>query len=112
MRNAHRVVSFFAEVSRRNLSHGFTEKALRDQEPILTRYFDSLIQKLNENCTNGPVDLSKFFNFVTVDIIGDLTFGQSFDCLKNSALHVSNYTSVAQLELISSRFGCRICLIS
>lgn len=90
MRIAYQVVSRLAKSNRRNFSHGFTDKALRNQEPILTRYFDSLILKLKEHCANGPVDLSKFFNFVTVDIIGDLTFGQSFDCLENSALHVSN----------------------
>lgn len=78
-----------ADRDRRNVSHGFTEKALRDQEPILTRYFDLLIEKLHDKCTKGPVDLSFFFNLVTVDIVGDLTFGQSFECLETSALHVS-----------------------
>jgi cytochrome P450 len=86
---AQRALSPFVKINRRNFSHGFTDEALRDQEPILTKYFDSLIQKLRENCAKGPVDLSKFFNLVTVDIIGDLTFGQSFDCLENSAVHVS-----------------------
>jgi len=77
-----------ADSFRRNLAQGVTEKALRDQEPILTKYFDKLILKLHENCSKGPVDLSLYFNLVTVDIIGDLTFGQSFGCLENSALHV------------------------
>jgi hypothetical protein len=70
------------------MSHGVTEKALRDQQPILKKYFDELIRKLHEKCTNGPVDLSLYFNLVAVDIIGDLTFGQSFGCLETSALHV------------------------
>jgi len=81
---------FVTEIDRRNLSHAVTEKALRDQEPILRKYFDKLIQKLHENSIKGPVDLSLYFNLVAVDIIGDLTFGQSFDCLETSALHVSN----------------------
>jgi hypothetical protein len=63
---------------------------VRDQEPILTRYFDAFIQKLRENCVRGPVDLSLFFNLVTVDIIGDLTYGESFGCLDTSSLHVRN----------------------
>jgi hypothetical protein len=51
------------------------------------------MEKLKENSANGPVDLSFFFNLVTVDIIGDLTFGESFNCLQSSTLHVSNKNS-------------------
>jgi hypothetical protein len=47
------------------------------------------MEKLKENSANGPVDLSFFFNLVTVDIVGDLTFGESFNCLQSSTLHVS-----------------------
>ena len=97
---------------RRNLSHGVTEKALRDQEPILTKYFDKLIQKLHESCTKGSVDLSLYFNLVTVDIIGDLTFGQSFDCLETSALHVRILAHITVPLLTPSSLGYRICSIS
>lgn len=97
---------------RRNLSHGVTEKALRDQEPILTKYFDKLIKKLKDSCATGPVDLSLFFNLVTVDIIGDLTFGQSFGCLENSALHVRILTFVTLLMLTTYSLGYRTCSIS
>ncbi|RDL42248.1 uncharacterized protein BP5553_02227 [Venustampulla echinocandica] len=71
---------------RRNLSHGFSEKALRDQEPIIKSYVDLLIQRLHEN-SKEPVDVVKWFNFITFDIIGDLTFGESFECLKTSQVH-------------------------
>jgi hypothetical protein len=72
------------------LSYGFSEKALKNQEPILNIYFNTLIEKLKENSANGPVDLSFFFNLVTVDIVGDLTFGESFNCLQSTTLHVSS----------------------
>lgn len=74
---------------RRNLSSGFSEKALRDQEYIIMKYVDLLMQRLHENSENGPVDMAKWFNFATFDIIGDLTFGESFGCLEKSELHVS-----------------------
>lgn len=48
-----------------------------------------MIHKLQEHSTTGPVDLSSWFNFITTDIIGDLTFGESFRCLEESTLHVS-----------------------
>lgn len=71
---------------RRNLSHAFSEKALREQEPIITKYFDKLITKLHE--TRGePVDIVKMFNLVTFDVVGDLTFGESFNGLETSELH-------------------------
>jgi cytochrome P450 len=72
---------------RRNLAQGVTEKALREQEPILKEYFDAFIAKIEENCSNGPIDLSLYFNLVTVDVIGDLIYGESFQCLEQSALH-------------------------
>ena len=33
------------------------------------------------------VDMTDWVNFFTVDIIGDLAFGESFNCLKESAYH-------------------------
>jgi hypothetical protein len=48
-------------------------------------YFDLLIQKLFEKVegpTNGKVNIVRWFNFTTFDIIGDLCFGESFDALR------------------------------
>lgn len=59
----------------------------------MMRYFDLLIQRLHENA-DKPVDLVKWYNFTTFDIIGDLTFGESFDCLETSTLHVSDYRQI------------------
>ena len=49
-------------------------------------YFDQLILKLKER-DGSPQDMVAWFNFITFDIIGDLTLGESFGCLKESALH-------------------------
>jgi hypothetical protein len=68
------------------LSHAFSEKALREQEPLINQYFDLFISKLQENA-GQPQDMVSWFNFVSFDIIGDLTLGESFDCLKEAALH-------------------------
>lgn len=72
---------------RRNLNPMFSESAMRAQEPILKGYIDLLIQRLHEICSE-PVDIVAWLNYTTFDIIGDLTFGESFDCLKTSKLHV------------------------
>ncbi|KAL8909504.1 MAG: hypothetical protein Q9207_000184 [Kuettlingeria erythrocarpa] len=70
---------------RRLLSHAFSDKALREQEPLIQGYIDSLVTGLKKSMdTDGKVDLSKWFNWMTFDIIGDLAFGEPFDCLKEA----------------------------
>ncbi|TVY35570.1 Cytochrome P450 monooxygenase [Lachnellula occidentalis] len=71
---------------RHNLAHGFSEKALRDQEYIIQGYIDLLMQRLHENYEKGTVDIAKWLNFASFDIIGDLTFGESFSCLETSKM--------------------------
>jgi cytochrome P450 len=75
-------------VYRRNFSPAFSDKALREQEPIMKKYFDLLIQRLHENWVK-PVDIVQWYNSTTFDLIGDLLFGESYGCLENSRLHVS-----------------------
>ncbi|KAI5919545.1 averantin oxidoreductase [Camillea tinctor] len=74
---------------RKLFAHGFSEKALREQEPVLQGYVDLLMQKLRENSQDGhlPVDISMWYNFTTFDFVGFLTFGESFNCLQSSQLH-------------------------
>jgi cytochrome P450 len=47
------------------------------------------MQRLNENIAAGKnvLDMVSWYNFTTFDIIGDLAFGEPFDCLKNSTYH-------------------------
>ncbi|KAH3170064.1 hypothetical protein KXW84_003669, partial [Aspergillus fumigatus] len=74
---------------RKALSYAFSEKALRDQEPFVKHYVDLLIQRLRgiADAEDNRVDLVKWYNFTTFDIIGDLAIGRSFDCLQDSAYH-------------------------
>lgn len=53
---------------RRNLNPGFSEKALREQEPILKKHIDFLMQRLHENC-HSPLDIVKWFNLTTFDVV-------------------------------------------
>lgn len=72
---------------RRQLAHGFSEKSMRDQEPLIRGYVDLLLERLNGFCASGSsVVLSDWYNFTTFDIIGDLAFGESFGCLQGSDL--------------------------
>ncbi|CAI7657824.1 unnamed protein product [Penicillium viridicatum] len=72
---------------RRQMAHGFSEKAMRDQEPMIRGYVDILLDRLHGFCeSNTPVILSDWYNYATFDIIGDLAFGEPFGCLQGSNL--------------------------
>ncbi|BAE61720.1 unnamed protein product [Aspergillus oryzae RIB40] len=70
---------------RRQLAHSFSDKGMRDQEPMIRGYVDLLLQRLREmGGREDTVDISAWYNYTTFDIIGDLSFGESFGCLKGS----------------------------
>ncbi|MCJ1355496.1 MAG: hypothetical protein MMC33_005488 [Icmadophila ericetorum] len=78
---------------RKLLSHGFSEQALRDQEPLIMTYVNLLIQKLCEQSQKSKaIDIVRWLNFTSFDIIGDLCFGEPFGGLQNQEYHsiVSN----------------------
>jgi len=72
---------------RRLFSAGFSEKALREQEPLLKKYVDVLIEKLDNASQEkaGKANLVDWFNFTTFDIMADLTFAEPLHLLDNSS---------------------------
>ncbi|OCK73526.1 benzoate 4-monooxygenase cytochrome P450 [Lepidopterella palustris CBS 459.81] len=70
---------------RRLLAHAFSEKALREQETLLSSYVDLLIDQLRKQ--QGKVDMVRWLNYTTFDLIGDLTFGEPFHCLESNDYH-------------------------
>jgi cytochrome P450 len=57
---------------RRLVSHGFSEKALREQEPLIQSYCDLLMKQLHHHCDNGNkmVDLVKWYNVRDPEALG------------------------------------------
>ncbi|CAF9920690.1 hypothetical protein IMSHALPRED_004976 [Imshaugia aleurites] len=75
---------------RRLLSHSFSDKVLREQEYLPQSYITLLMTRLRERAGSSDtavVDISRWINFATFDIIGDLAFGESFHCLEQSNYH-------------------------
>jgi len=76
------------------LSNSFTEDALRTQHPLINGHADVLVRKIRD-LTNGQdsgrkgalVDMTDWLNFFTMDVIGDLAFGEAFGCLKTGDYH-------------------------
>lgn len=72
---------------RRLLSHAFSEKALREQESLIRKHVEELIQGLKNQIAPssvGEVNVVDWYNWAAFDIIGDLAFGYSFDCLTDA----------------------------
>lgn len=74
---------------RKQASHGFSDRALRSQEHVIKKYADLFIDRLQENAVSKDptVDMVDWFNFFTFDVMGDLVFGQSFNCLEHWGYH-------------------------
>lgn len=73
---------------RRLLANAFSEKALHEQKPLVQKYVDLLIAYVRVRARAGEsIDISDWLNFTTFDIIGDLSYGESFNCLQSAAYH-------------------------
>lgn len=73
---------------KRLLTHAFSERALRDQEPLIISYIDLFIRRLRGYADReDKVNLEVWLNFLTFDIVGDLAFGAPFGCLEGSGYH-------------------------
>lgn len=72
---------------------GFSDKALRAQEPRIRRYVDLLIRRLRQHAEeSGPggsatVDMATWYSWASFDIVGDLIFAESFGCLEKEEWH-------------------------
>lgn len=91
---------------RRVLANGFSHQAMLDQQPTIMKYINMLFDKLKVESHNGDqkVDVVRWFNYTTFDIIGDLCFGEPFGCLEDSAYHpwvALIFSSMKHLAFIS-----------
>ena len=75
---------------RRHLSHAFSDKALREQEPLIQGYIDLLTNQLHSQVAedaSGEIDLVRWYNYTTFDIVVDLVLGRSLNCLRDKEYH-------------------------
>jgi hypothetical protein len=58
---------------RKLIAHAFSDTALLEQTPLVTKYFDLLVERLKQQIDSpveGRVNIAGWFNFTTFDIIG------------------------------------------
>ncbi|KAI0453884.1 cytochrome P450 monooxygenase-like protein [Xylaria acuta] len=75
---------------RKALSHAFSARSLRDQEEIVQKYVDGFVQQLARLGDNGKkaLNISETFNWLTFDVIGDLSFGEPFGGVEKGQTHI------------------------
>lgn len=81
---------------RRALAHAFSETVMHEQEPLITYYVDLFIRRLSDASRDGAsFNMVNWLNYVTFDIVGDLSFAHSFNSLENRKGHpwIENMTT-------------------
>ncbi|KAI0424703.1 cytochrome P450 monooxygenase-like protein [Xylaria sp. FL1042] len=75
---------------RKSLSHAFSAKSLRGQEDIVQNYVDAFTRQLARLGNNGKtaLNMSETFNWLTFDVIGDLSFGEPFGGVEKGETHI------------------------
>ncbi|KAH8702970.1 cytochrome P450 monooxygenase-like protein [Phaeosphaeriaceae sp. PMI808] len=74
---------------RRSLSHAFSERSLREQESLLQEYADLFVRRIYEYAAEGKeFDIVRWYNYLTFDVIADLTFGEPLYCLRDAKQHI------------------------
>ncbi|KAK4507480.1 hypothetical protein PRZ48_001215 [Zasmidium cellare] len=99
---------------RKLVSHAFADKSLRDLEPMLKQWAGTMRTKLGEKAAAGEsVDMLKYYNSTTFDIMGDLSFNEGLNMLEDGEyspwvkaifLGIKNASFLRAIKL-SSSFG-------
>lgn len=70
--------------ARRLLAHAMSDKALREQQSIIAGYVRDLVAKVRHIAAmkdGGEIDILRWYNFTTFDIVADLSFGEPMGML-------------------------------
>ncbi|KAB8233940.1 cytochrome P450 [Aspergillus alliaceus] len=70
---------------RHALSPAFSQTNIMGKEPVLQQNVQLLLDQLEGFAdSRTSVDITKWYNYTTFDIVGDLAFSESFNCLRGS----------------------------
>lgn len=88
---AHSIVSERDPVThgrmRKDLSHAFSDKSLKEQEYLVAEMVDLFIEQIGKHgAEKEGIDMVMWFNLLTFDIIGSLAFGEPFGGLKSGRI--------------------------
>ncbi|KIW03818.1 uncharacterized protein PV09_05118 [Verruconis gallopava] len=95
---------------RKIFTHAFSDRALKEQEPLFTKYIDVLVERIKRTIESNPAgsfDIVKLFNFTTFDIMADLCFGESLGLLQSA-----DYSPWVSMLLGAFKVGSRMRAVS
>lgn len=70
---------------RKSLQPAFTTKAVLEQESIVQTSVDDFLATLSQiGDTVSGLNMTKWFEMLAFDIVGEMAFGESFHCVENS----------------------------
>ena len=85
---------------RRIMAHAFSEAALHSMEPQMTETVDEWMTKLGEKGIT-TWDMSRWCNYLSMDILGKLCFGQSFNTISSTT---NRWALTALVDSIKVRY--------
>lgn len=69
---------------KKSLAAAFSTKALAQQESIVQQCVDDFIRRLGEEGASiKGLNMTKWFEMVAFDILGEMAFGESFHCIES-----------------------------
>ncbi|KPI40531.1 putative sterigmatocystin biosynthesis monooxygenase stcF [Cyphellophora attinorum] len=68
-------------------SHAFSQQGLLSQEARVQGHIDGFIEQMKTRAGKEPLNMVEWFNWLTFDIIADMSFGQSFECVEKMETH-------------------------
>ena len=74
---------------RRALAHGFSDSSMRQQESVMLKHVNMLVDRLRQEGAGGQnkLNMAEWYNWTTFDLASDLIFAESFHCLETVNYH-------------------------
>ncbi|KAI0407184.1 putative cytochrome P450 [Xylaria palmicola] len=74
---------------KQSLSAAFSTKALREQEAIVADQINQFVERIGKEGRpgSGGLDMTKWYEMLAFDILGEMAFGEAFGCVKSGKPH-------------------------
>ncbi|KAI9168061.1 putative cytochrome P450 [Paramyrothecium foliicola] len=88
---------------KQSLSAAFATKALREQEAVVSSRVDAFVERIGQDGKHGSggLNMTKWYEMLAFDILGEMAFGESFDCIENGKPHFWQELILDHLFLIT-----------
>jgi cytochrome P450 len=96
---------------RKDVASAFSEKAVRAQECLIEKYATRLVACLEQAVSKSEkgvvLDITSWINFAAFDCIGDLAFGESFNCLESNEFRPWAFEILATFKAVACATSLR-----